>query len=46
MTDKAEKPAFWEEDWLNIPMGELDIRTLSPERYEAYQYWLVQQADN
>lgn len=46
MTAKAEKPAFWEEDWLNIPMGELDIRTLSPERYEAYQYWLVQQADN
>lgn len=45
MTTTAEKPLFWEEDWLNIPMGELDIRTMSPERYEAYQYWLVHQAD-
>lgn len=45
MTATKEKPAFWEEDWLNIPMGELDIRTMSPERYEAYQYWLVHQAD-
>ncbi len=45
MTAAKEKPAFWEEDWLNIPMGELDIRTMSPERYEAYQYWLVHQAD-
>ena len=45
MTTTAEKPLFWEEDWLNIPMGELDIRTLSPERYEAYQYFLVHQAE-
>lgn len=46
MTTTSEKPTFWEEDWLNVPLGELDIRTLSPERYEAYQYWLVHQADN
>jgi predicted transposase/invertase (TIGR01784 family) len=45
MTATAEKPTFWEEDWLNIPLGELDIRTMSPERYEAYQYWLVHQAE-
>ncbi|MBL7816347.1 MAG: hypothetical protein JNL70_15105 [Saprospiraceae bacterium] len=45
MVEVKEKPKFWEEDWLNIPMGELDIRTLSPERYEAYQYWLVHEAE-
>ncbi|MBL7814527.1 MAG: Rpn family recombination-promoting nuclease/putative transposase [Saprospiraceae bacterium] len=45
MAEIAEKPAFWEEDWLKIPIGELDIRTLSPDRYRAYQYWLVNQAE-
>lgn len=41
----AEKPKFWEEDWLSIPLGELDIRTMTPEKYEAYQYWLVHNAE-
>ena len=42
---KAPKPAFWDEEWLRIPMGELDIRKMSHERYEAYQYWLVHEAE-
>ncbi len=45
MVEASEKPKFWQEDWLNIPLGELDIRTLSPDRYEAYQYWLVHEAE-
>jgi predicted transposase/invertase (TIGR01784 family) len=42
---EAAKPTFWEEDWLSVPLGELDIRTMSPEKYEAYQYWLVHDAE-
>ena len=42
---KAPKPAFWDEEWLSIPIGELDIRKMSHERYEAYQYWLVHEAE-
>lgn len=45
MVETSEKPTFWQEDWLNIPLGELDIRTMSPDRYEAYQYWLVHEAE-
>ncbi len=45
MVETSEKPKFWQEDWLNIPLGELDIRTLSPDKYEAYQYWLVHEAE-
>ena len=45
MVETSEKPSFWQEDWLNIPLGELDIRTMSPDRYEAYQYWLVHEAE-
>ena len=44
-TSTASKPAFGEEDWLSIPMGELDIRNMSPEKYLEYQHWLVQEAE-
>ncbi len=42
---KNQRPAFVQEDWLDSALQELDTRSFSPEKYEAYARFMMQQAE-
>jgi predicted transposase/invertase (TIGR01784 family) len=43
---KNQRPLFVQEPWLDSALQELDTRGFSPEKYEAYARYMMQQAED
>ena len=42
---KHQRPLFVQEPWLDSALQELDTRSFSPEKYEAYARYMMRQAE-